>query len=356
MSIFNIWDQAANTIVINRSVQTVLESQPRVAPAFTGPLIPTTDDKIKLGRSEVKAFGKGEFKAFDATPPIWAPRIAFSEEEIELVQLSEMTEIKESLLRRLKSTDQDISVRAGLDIFARARGLAIRNERLSDWMVMQSVLTGQLPINYKDRSGQGFVIDFQFDPTHLPHTSTNWSNAATATPIADMKAWQKLLADDAGDYGTHIWMNTTTWQQVLDSKELKDYLTGTDRGLWLPTPADLQKLLWEPERTTIHVTDAGYREASAGYDRRKAAHTKWIPDNRVIVTTDMTFEGERVVEQYDGLVAVQTDWNEIQLKMGAQSEVQVDGKPKVHWWIQTATRMVKVNKPECIVSAYTTTA
>lgn len=349
MSIFDLWDQARNTAVINRSVQTVMEQQPRPA-AQLAPVIPVTDDKIKLERMEVRAFGKARFKAFGATPPIFVPRIRYTEEEIELIQIAEMSPVDERLLRKLESTDDKIKSRAGADILLRGRALQIRNERQSDWMVLTAFLTGQLPVQFEDEPGQGFVIDYGFDPSHLATVTTPWSDLVDGTPIDDMRAWQNLLADSAGDYGIHFWMNSTTWDYVIYGAQAREILTGTDRGQLIPTVADIKARMYEPERVTFHITDAGYREESAGYGRTRTTHTKWFADNQVLVTTDDPFEGERLAEMFDGLVAVQTDWNKVDLRQGPQSEVQVD-RSKTHYWIQTSTRMPRINRPECIVSA-----
>lgn len=352
MSIFDIWDQARNTRTVNRAVATRMESMPRPAMEIAT-LVPIQDDKIKLDRMEVKAFGKGRFKAFGATPPIFVPKVRYTEEEIELIQLAEMSPVDERLLRKLESTDEQIAQRAGADVLLRATALQVRNERQSDWMVMTALKTGVLPVSFEDEPEQGFVIDYGFDPSHLVTVSNagGWDDLSTSTPIDDLRAWQQLLADDAGDYGTHIWLNSKAWDKLIYSAQAKELLTGYDgRAQFIPQIDDVRARLWAPDRVQFHISDAGYRDEAAGYERGENMHQKWFGDHEVVVTTDNPFEGEPLIEQFDGLVAVQSDWNKLELRQGAQSEVQVD-RSKTTWWIQTSTRMPRVNRPECIVSA-----
>jgi hypothetical protein len=145
-------------------LQGILEAEPRPAPQLST-FVPIQDDKIRLGTMEIRAFGKARFKAFGATPPIFVPRVRYTESEIELVQIHEMRPVDERLLRKLRLGDDLTRERAGADIALGQQALAIRNERQSDWMVMTALLTGQLPIQFEDEASQGFVVDYGFKAT-----------------------------------------------------------------------------------------------------------------------------------------------------------------------------------------------
>lgn len=351
MSVFNIWDQARNTSFIRKSAEGILEREPRPVPQLST-FRTVQDDKISLGTMEIRAFGKGRFKAFGATPPIFVPKVRYTESEIELVQIHEMSPVDERLLRRLRLGDDMQKERAGADILLRARSLAIRGERQSDWMVMTALLTGQLPIAFEDEAEQGFVIDYGMDDSHLATVTTPWSNLADATAIDDMRAWQLLLADDAGEYGIHFWMNSTTYDYVIYGAQAREILTGTDRGQLIATVDDIKARMYEPERVTFHITDAGYLEETAGYEKGRAAHTKWFADDQVLVTTSDPFNGEPICEHFDGMVAVPvSEFAEPQLRQGPQDWVKLDTDALTTYWHDARTRMPRLNLPENVVSA-----
>jgi hypothetical protein len=351
MSVFNIWDQARLTAFTRRSAQGILEAEPRPAPQLST-FVPIQDDKIRLGTMEIRAFGKGRFKAFGATPPIFVPRVRYTESEIELVQIHEMRPVDERLLRKLRLGDDLTRERAGADIALGQQALAIRNERQSDWMVMTALLTGQLPIQFQDEASQGFVVDYGFKANHIVTVTTPWSNLASATPIDDIRAWQQRLADDAGDYGIHIWMNSTTWSYVLFGAQARAILTGTDRGQLIATEDDIKARLWAGDRVQFHVTDAGYLTEGAGYDKGRGAHTKWFADNQVLITTQDPFNGQPIVEQFDGMVAVPvSEFQEPALRQGAQSWIKLDTNELTTYYHQASTRMPRVNLPDNVIAA-----
>lgn len=349
MSIFNIWDQARNTAAIQQSTVGILSDLPRPVPQLST-LRTIQDDKIRRQGMEIRAFGKARFKAFGATPPIFVPKVRYTETEIELVQVHEMSPIDERLLRKLESNDDEIKQRAGADILLRGRALQLRNENQSDWMVMTAILTGQLPIAFEDEGEQGFIIDYGYDPTHLTTVTVPWSTLATATSIDDMRATQVKLADDAGEYGIHFWMNSKTWDHVIYGAQAREILTGTDRGQLIATVEDIKARMYEPERVQFHITDAGWLDEGAAYNRGRQFHTKWFPDDTVLATTSDPFSGEPLVEHFDGLVAVPTsEFAPPQLRQGAQSWTKLDTDALTTYWHQACTRMPRVNRPECIV-------
>lgn len=351
MSVFNIWDQARLTAFTRRSAEGILEQEARPVPQLST-FRTVRDDKIRLGTMEIRAFGKARFKAFGATPPIFVPRVRYTESEIELVQIHEMRPVDERLLRKLELGSEEQQARAGADIALGQQALAIRNERQSDWMVLTALLSGQLPIQFEDEAEQGFVIDYGMKETHLASVTTPWSNLADATAIDDMRAWQQLLADDAGDYGIHFWMNSTTWDYILYGAQAREILTGTDRGQLIATVEDIKARMYEPQRVTFHVTDAGYLEETAGYEKGASAHTKWFADDQVLVTTADPFNGQPICEHFDGMVAVPvSEFQRPALRQGAQSWIKLDTDALTTYYHQASTRMPRVNLPDNVVSA-----
>lgn len=344
MSIFDLGDQVTNTAVIRKAAQTVLEQQPRPARQLAT-MTTTTEDKVKLRRMEVGGIGLAPLKAIGASVPIYTARVRHTESYIELVQIAEKAPIDERTRRLLESQDAEIRMRAGLDLQELGQRMFIRNENRSDHMVMTAILTGQLNLVFDDEPGEGFSITYDYDPAHFVN-ATNWSNPTTGTPLTDLSATQVLLGNSAGEYGIHFWMNSTTERYVIWSDEAKSLLTGSERAQRIPTRDDINARLYDRGRIQWHVTDAGYRTEDS-FSRGLNAINKWIPDNIVIVTTSNPYEGEPLVEMFDGRVLVRTGFDTVQLRMGQQSFAKIDDSDTYNWH-QVSTRMPRINRPECI--------
>lgn len=344
MSIFDLGQQARNTAIIRRSAQTVMEQQPRPARQLAT-MRSTRDDKIKLRRMEIGGAGLAPLKAIGASIPIYTTSVRYTESYIELVQIAEKSPIDERTRRLLESTDEEIRMRAGLDIQEIGQRMFLRNENRSDKMVMDAILTGRLDLAFDDEPGQGISIVYDYEATHFVNAS-NWNNLTTGTPLADIEAAQELLANDSGGYGINLWMNGETERNVIWSDEAKSLLTGSERAQRIPDRTDINKRLREPERVQWHVTDAGWR-AEGEYRRGLTGLTKWIPNNIVIMTTADPFEGEPLVEMFDGLVLVRTGFNTADLRPGQQSFAKMDDSD-TYLWHQVSTRMPRINRPECI--------
>lgn len=343
--IMDIGAQARNTAIIRAAAQTVLENQPRPARQLAT-MVPTKDDKIKLRRMTIGGAGLAPLKAIGATSPIFAAKMRYSEEFIELVQIAEHSPIDERVRRNLLSDDPEIADRAGIDLTELARIMFLRNENRSDLMVMTAILTGQLQIVFEDEPSQGFKIVYDYLSTHMVNGS-DWTNPTTATPIVDLEATQLLLGNDAGEYGINFWMNAQTAHNLVWSDEAKGLLTGFDgRGQYIPTYSDIGRRLREPDRIQWHVTDSGYRNEGE-FLRGRSVLNQWIPNNVVIMTTSDPFEGEPLCEMFDGLVQVRTAFDQLTLRQGQQSFAKIDDSDTWQWH-QVSTRIPRINRPECI--------
>lgn len=348
MELFDIYNQAHFQRLVQISLQTRMEQvNPVVNQMVT--TVPTTEDKIRMVRSQLRSFGYAKPKAFGATPPIFTPRIRYEENEIELIPIHEMSPIDERLLRKLESGDPLTRQRAGVDAVTRGTALQMRNEEGWNVITMNAILNGALTLIFADESDEGLTIDYNYLPTHFVSVSTAWSDAANGKPIDNMMTVQQLLANDAGQYGHHFWMNTNTYRLLIFSAQTKDLLTGFDgRAQFIPNTTDITPRLYDGDQVVFHVSDSGYR-ATETYDRGRSAHTLYIPDNKVIVTTDDPFEGEPLVEVFDGNVAVPvSQFAKPDLRQGAQSWVVLDTDSLTTYNHYASTRMPRINRPECI--------
>lgn len=346
--IFNIWNRAHYQRTVEVAVQTAIElANPIVRSLVT--VVPTTEDAIRMERAEVKAFGYAKPKAFGATPPIYVPKVRYTETEVELLPIHEMSPIDERLFRRLKSQDPEIKARAGADAVLRAKALQIRNEVGWDVLTMNAIMTGQLNVLFKDEEDAGFNIDYGYDPTHFVSVATPWGTIASSKPIDNIRAVQLLLANSVGDYGIHFWMTSNTRRGIIESAQAKELLTGYDgRAQYIPGLDDVKTRLYEPERVQFHVSDSGYRGDT--YERGLDAHTKYLPDGKVIVTTDDPFEGEPLIEVFDGMVAVPvSQFQEPDYRQGRQNWVKLDTDSLTTYYHASSTRIPRINRPENIV-------
>jgi hypothetical protein len=347
MPIFDIFNQAHLQRTVTVGLKTRLEqTNPVVRELVT--VVPTTEDKIRLTKAEIKAFGYAKPKAFGATPNIYVPKVRYSDVEVELLPMHEMRPIDERTMRKLESRDQDIRERAGADVALSTLALAQRNETGWDVLTMNAILTGQLNVLFKDETGSGFNIDYGYDPTHFVRVGVSWANLASSKPIDELRAVQLLMANTVGDYAVHFWMSSNTARGIFESAQAKELLTGSERAQYIPERADVVRRLYEPERVQFHVTDSGYRGET--YARDLSAHTKYIPDGKIVATTDDPYEGENLVEVYDGMVGVPvSEFRKPDFRQGQQSWVKLDTDSLTTYYHNASTRIPMINRPENII-------
>src|SRR3954468_6359167 len=202
MAVFNIWDSATNTELVNRALTTSMEDEDFIGPTLL-PLVDVRDRRIKRGSIEIEAFGMAQMKARNATPPIFVPRVAITEEYIELADIDEMSPIEEDEWERLTGDNETERLRGGVDVLQRARILQLRNERRSEWLRWQAMYDA-LTITMADEPGQQMWLRYGIPPANKVTAST-WTNRATSTPIANIRAGQKALFQTLGKWGSRIY-------------------------------------------------------------------------------------------------------------------------------------------------------
>lgn len=356
INVYDVYQQAAITDLVRRNLVTVLETVPDFGDMIA-PLIPCYDRTIKREVAEVAAFGIGQFRAPDATPKIFVPKMAFTQEVSSLLLLDEMTEIKEDLWLRMTSPTESIRARAGVDLVTQGRMLQMRNERLTEVMRWSMFKGNQLIVNYDQ--GQQATITWPYMSSHKPSAAIPWTDRGNSTPIDDLRAWQQIVANDIGVFASRIHMNTITFSALQRSNQARGYLTQTDRNVFLPTVDDIQTLLWGGTGTPtddqgkglaptpkIIVSDSGYRDESQGYNRGMGAVTKYLQNGEVLLTTEYIHEGERIADVADGMVALSQSFNELKWVQGPQSEIIVDHGAKTHFFRQASARFPRLRRPE----------
>lgn len=343
---FDVWDNAANTETIRRAIETKIEKGNLLGPKIA-PLKTVRDRKLKRTIIEIEAFGKGQFKARNATPPLYTPRITWDREYIELALLEEMTEIEEDEWHNLTSPDEHIRNKAGVEILTRTRVLQIRNERLTEWMRWQA-FQDDLVVQYQE-TGQEYKLKYGMPSINKPTAGTPWTSRATSTPITNLRAWQKL-GKAGGERLLWVHMNTDTYEELEYAQQVKDLLTPTSRSLMLAEQSDIERLLYAGSKIIIH--DKGIREDGEETDRGDDAHTLWLPDGKVMLTpANYEFDGEPIADVADGRVAVSVAHDKLEWRQGMQTETIIDHKAKTHFTRQASARIPRIHRPEAFVWA-----
>jgi hypothetical protein len=335
---------------VNRPVETALEQAP-----FLGQTIaPQNDIQARMARVEVAntySFGIGQFKAPNAMPALVEMPIPEREARmIELAQLEEMHRINSEQWIRLQSADENIRNSEGLAVVERGQILQRRNERLSEWMRWQSFVNGTLTITYP-RTNSQLLIDYGFLSGHKPTPSNLWTDLVNADPIADIDGWQTLVANDSGHIGTKIHLTSQTAKLILRNQKLKGYFNVPSGQPFKPTLEDAAGLL--AQGTQFVLYDAGYRPMQSGspYVRTDSGHTRYLPHNKVVMTTDYQIEGENISDTLNGQVEISSSYNDTSILQGPQSEVILDHMTKNRYLRQASARIVRILHPECFLAA-----
>lgn len=321
---FDIWDQAQLSHAIERTLTTAKENLPSLGDQIA-PKIDVQSRKVKYRITEVDAFGIGNLRAPDGNPVIWRSSVSYREEFIELALPDEMERISEDTMLRLQSSDEKIRRSAGADVVTRGRILALRSWRRIEKMRWEMFLTGKVTLDYQDN--QAAQIDFGLPATHVVTASTLWTDTTNADIIAQVRAWQKLVADDIGVYGLSIHMNSDTWELVYNNAKIAAKLSTWGRGLMVPNKDDVARLF--REGSEINIYDGGYRDTGITLNNQSTPNrsrgdvnlTKWLPYGKVLITPKgYNVDGEKIADTPSGQVMIATGYNSAEPRQGPQAE------------------------------------
>lgn len=346
--VFDIYDQAVLTNVINEQVDTALEQAP-----FLGESIaPSVNINARMARMDVArtySFGIGQFKAPNAMPALIDMPIGERKEAIiELAQLEEMHRLNSEQWIRLNSSDEGIRNSEGLQVVERGTILRRRLERLTEWMRWQAFVNGSLTITYP-RTNSQLAIDYGFLSGHKPTAGTLWTATSTSDPVADIEAWQTKVAEDSGHLALNIHLTSDDAKLIIQSESLKGYFNAPVGQPFRATLDQVASLLADGTKFIVH--DAGYRPQASGADRTDAGHTRYLPKGKVLLTTAYSVEGENIADTLNGQVEISSAYDSTTILPGPQSEVILDHMTKNRYLREGAARIVRIIHPECFLSA-----
>ena len=260
LNVFDIFEQAGFTDLVRRRLQTMWESIPAMGDQIA-PIKTVYDRTIEREIAEVASFGVAQFRAPDATPAIYSPQNRYTQEVVSLLLIDEMQRIDEDLQLKLTSPTPDIRARAGVDLVTSATILQLRNENRTEQMRWLA-FTGQDIVVQYPHTGQQVTVTYNYTSGHQPSAAVPWTDRNNATPIDDMVAWQRIIANDLGFYGSRFHMNTNTWLTLQRFQS----------AAWLPDPDRPQRLPADCRR---------HRVAASGLDAvgRAGRPNRRIADN-----------------------------------------------------------------------------
>jgi hypothetical protein len=349
MPLEEIFQQPVLTEVVRRNIED--ESQQDTGgehKAFFGqniaPLVPVQSRVTRIRITDVQPYGLGQFKAPDASPPLFKAKPVLNERYIELVQLEEMERFTGEEWMLLNANDDSIARGARLSLVQRMNIMQLRNERLTEWM-RWSAFKGTLLVTYPD--GGQITVDYGFDASQLPTASIAWTDTANSNPVEDLYAWSQVGADLVGRYYSIVHLNSQTWRLVTRNQNIRSYLSALGRSILLPTTQDLQALMRQGTGN-FQILDEGYLPIGATNRRL----TKFLPDNRLLITTEYTLNGQRIADVADGQVLVGGDTGTApDTRQGMQSEIIANPFTKNVFRRQASARIPRIYFPEAFMYA-----
>jgi hypothetical protein len=344
----DIMDQAALTDAIVGPVETEMETAPFLGEQIA-PMLDVDGQYVSMRVEDLHAYGIGQFRAPEATPPLMDVTGREEREEvIELAFLDEMHRISPVRWERLNSSDERVAGREARSLIEIGQILERRNERLTEWMRWQA-FSGELTIEYQERE-TALVIEYPLPAGHQPSASTPWSDTTNSDPIVDLRAWQSVVATDAGTPGLRIHMADEDIENLLANENLRGYFNVDVGQPFLPSLEDVQRLL--RPGTEIVSFNTAYRDSSVGASKDPADHTRFLPVGSLLMTTDYVNNGAPIADTPNGLVEISTGYNTTALLPGPQSEVIMQGVGAYQRYLRQASRrIVRLRQPEAFLYA-----
>lgn len=345
----DILDQAALTDSVVGPVETEMELAPYRGEQVA-PMVDTDVPYVSMRVEDRHAYGIGQYRAPEATPPLMDLTGREEREEvIELVHLDEMHRISPTRWERLNSNDDRIAGREARSLIEIGQILERRNERLTEAMRWQA-FSGVLTVEYQQRD-TALVITYPLPSTHKPTVTVAWSDTVNADPIQDIRTWQTQMAVSSGNPGLLIHLTSEDLENVLNNQKLRGYYNVEAGRPFLPGVDDVVRLL--RPGTQFITQDSGYRDESVGASRDPDDHTRFLPVGSVLVTTaGYRNNGLPIADTLNGPVEVATGYNTTNILAGPQSEVIMKGDGVYQRFLRQASRrMVRLRQPECFLYA-----
>lgn len=353
--VFDVWDQATLTTEIRRPPGGRAPGAAEDNPDLLGERIAPTKELQGMNAAvrvaELRPFGSAQFRAPDATPALFKPAVQWSEKLIELAIIDEMELISEEQWMKLNSPIENVRRSEGAQLVDRGRILELRNLRATERLRWQA-FQGQVTITYP--SGSTLLVDYGLPAGHKPTSTTLWSDTTNADPVADIQAWSELIAADSGFYGVHAHMTSKTYDYLLRNQKIKsaiNFYAPSANTIQRPRKEDILNLFTSfAANVDVTIYDNGYRDVGAT-TYGVGSINKYLPDGKVLMTTEYTIDGVNIADTLDGQVQVVTGFNTTDIRQGPQAQVHLDHLSGSHFLRYSSRKIPRLLIPEAFVWA-----
>lgn len=322
------------------------------------PMRPVRTRQVKLHISRYNGAGLSPFRAVNANTPVM-PDTGFVEEQlIDLVNLAELSPLKEDELLYLESVDPMVRSRSIRNVVDRTIKLRQRNTNRSIWMAWKAVQDA-LVITYDGSVSITVSWDLAgaswndwFTSSHLPTATTDW-NAKNAdgqysTVIVDqLETWKDILAIDGGVVEEQIKMhvNSRTWRVIRENQWLKNQVSQYQPRDVRVTKSEAANALGIGE---IVVMDPVWFDADSN------TRYKHLDDGKALFTGPYISPADSapIASMLDGpVVKVMNGRARVENNPGLQAEIWAQEDPPAENIRVQSARMVVLNHPEELMFA-----
>lgn len=232
-------------------------------------------------------------------------------------------------LRAAGSRQRNSQQRLGQELFA----LDLRQQKLRE-LAFALMLTGTMAIAEDDVIAS---VDYKVDSTHKPTAGTSWAMNTTDIP-ADLDTWIDLIESDSGFDVAHAWVNRSVMRMLMNNTKVKEFLGTADYRAQVGKAGYIVNF----HGPTWHVYTNGYIPAGGSF-------TRFIADNKVILTPEPGPEWENIVEGSTQILPLgETQLQEV---WGKHAYTVLESDPAGYKSIVGDTFIPKLGVPDAIVYA-----
>lgn len=205
-----------------------------------------------------------------------------------------------------------------------------------EMMRMQLLTTGTIAF-----ANNGQAIQYDFGVTNKP--TTNWNDASTADPIADISKWADDVEEATGERPAIVLMNKVTLAKAAKAQSILDIFAKTVER---PTTERVRKYMSDETQLRILTYDKGYNDEEGNF-------SKFVPDNTVVIFPEGAI-GEGVfgtTPEESDLMTGATDAQVSIVDMGVAITATKETDPVTVKTKVSMSYLPVLNRPETIVIA-----
>ena len=249
--------------------------------------------------------------------------------------------LRQELLKVLASGNEAYINSVVGEIYNYDKQLLANAEATKEAMRMSALTTGIVTF-----ANNGETISYDYGVKNKK--TTDWSNASTADPIADIEAWQDAVESATGVRPTNMLLNRSTFNLMKKADAVKNAIYVLGQGKVTPNNSALKEHILNETGCTVYIYDKGYT------DFESDTYHKFVSDNTVVLFPDGAV-GEFVYgttpEEADLMGGIATDAEVVMNDMGVALTTTKETDPVT---VKTKVSMIALptlTAPDTIVIA-----